>query len=99
MLTPSYLCTASYALPFADKAKALLIPLLGYPSSMTVASLHLLAQVEFGFNSEASLYLFSGMAVRMACDIGLHLNILADTRSTVQRTADTLLWWSCLALE
>lgn len=62
-----------YGVPFADKAKSMLIPMLGYPSTRTVQSLLLLSWHEFGLNNDGSFWSFSGMALRMAQDLGLHL--------------------------
>ncbi|KAL8687185.1 MAG: hypothetical protein Q9224_005225 [Gallowayella concinna] len=52
--------------PFLERAKSLLIPLLGIPSCDVIAGMVLLSLAEFGNNSEA------GMALRMAQEIGLH---------------------------
>lgn len=92
---------ATYGIPFADKAKQLLIPLLGYPSSSTVAALVLLAYHEFGLNSEPALWMYSGMAMRMAVDLGLHLEVaqIQIQKEGQQCIYDKLLWWSCLLLD
>ncbi|KAF5371179.1 hypothetical protein D9758_004208 [Tetrapyrgos nigripes] len=92
---------ATYGIPFAEKAKQLLIPMLGYPSSNTVASLLFLAYFSFGLNSEGALWTYSGMALRMAVDLGLHQDITSRTAAgdLVQRTADRLLWWSSFVLD
>lgn len=58
---------------FADKAKSMLVPLLGYPSTSTVQSIIFLTWHDFGLNSEGGLWGFTGMALRMAQDLGLHL--------------------------
>lgn len=62
-----------YGVPFADKAKSMLIPMLGYSSTRTVQSLLLLSWHEFGLNNDGSFWNFTGMALRMAQDLGLHL--------------------------
>ncbi|KAK7469053.1 hypothetical protein VKT23_003546 [Stygiomarasmius scandens] len=92
---------ATYGIPFAEKAKQLLVPMLGYPSFNTVASLLFLAYLSFGLNNEGALWTYSGMALRMAVDLGLHQNITGQTSSAdpVQQTADRLLWWSCFVLD
>lgn len=41
-----------YGVPFADKAKSMLIPLLGYPTTRTVQSILLLSFHEFGLNND-----------------------------------------------
>lgn len=80
---------ATYGIPFADKAKSLLIPLLGYPSEATVGALLLLAYHEFGLNSEGALWMFAGMCTRMATDLGLHL---------VRCDCDSHFWWRIKSL-
>jgi len=46
---------ATYGIPFAEKAKQLLVPMLGYPSFNTVASLLFLAYLSFGLNNEGMI--------------------------------------------
>lgn len=55
---------ATYGIPFAEKSKQLLIPLLGYPSLNTVAASLFLAYFSFGMNNEGALWTYSGMALR-----------------------------------
>lgn len=50
----------------------MLTPLLSYPTHACVAAILLLAWHEFGINCESSLWMYTGMAVRMAMDLGLH---------------------------
>lgn len=89
---------ATYGIPFADRAKQLVMPLLGYPSPNTVAGLLLLAYHQFGLNDESSLWMYSGMALRMAVDLGLHLEL---ERAALGKAATfgKLLWWSCFMLD
>ncbi|KAI4089940.1 MAG: hypothetical protein LQ344_005041 [Seirophora lacunosa] len=75
--------------PFLERAKILLMPLLGIPSCDVVGGMVLLSLAEFGNNSESGrsftemsllkrsdhgtgMWMFTGMAVRMAQEIGLH---------------------------
>lgn len=58
--------------PFLERAKCLLIPLFGIPSCDVVGGLVLLSLAEFGNNSESGMWMFTGMALRMAQEIGLH---------------------------
>lgn len=60
--TPGRRLRATRGVPFADKAKEILVPLLAYPSSNTVAALLLLAWHEFGLNSEGALWMYSGVS-------------------------------------
>jgi hypothetical protein len=64
---------ALFGVTFADKAKGMLVALLGFPSPATVQSLLLLAYFEFGLNSEGAFWMYSRMALAMAQDLGLHL--------------------------
>jgi hypothetical protein len=61
----------AYGEPFADKAKRLLIPLLALPSLEVVQSLVLLTYQEFATDRDSALWMYAGMAIRMAQDIGL----------------------------
>ncbi|KAL8641282.1 MAG: hypothetical protein Q9228_001886 [Teloschistes exilis] len=58
--------------PFLERAKGLLLPLLGIPSCDVISGMVLLSLAEFGNNSEAGMWMFTGMALRMAQEIGLH---------------------------
>ncbi|CAM0141484.1 unnamed protein product [Umbelopsis sp. WA50703] len=60
-----------YGEPFADRAKRLLIPLLALPSLEVVQSLVLLTYQEFATDRDSGLWMYAGMAIRMAQDIGL----------------------------
>ncbi|KAF8905916.1 hypothetical protein CPB85DRAFT_1376742 [Mucidula mucida] len=67
--------------PFITKAQELIIPLLHLPTTDVVTGLLLLAWANYGQSSE------SGMAFRMALDLGLH-----ESAAHVIRTR--LLFWS-----
>ncbi|KAF8057613.1 fungal-specific transcription factor domain-containing protein [Lyophyllum atratum] len=60
--------------PFITKAQELIIPLLHLPTTDVVTGLLLLAWANYGQNSESGLWQYSGMAIRMALDIGMHEN-------------------------
>lgn len=51
---------ATYGVPFAEKAKALLLPLLCFPSGITITTLLLLSYHEKGMNSEGSQWMYLG---------------------------------------
>ncbi|CAK7235652.1 hypothetical protein SBRCBS47491_009367 [Sporothrix bragantina] len=57
---------------YLKKAKEQLVPLLSIPAPEVVAGLVILAWAEFGDNNEAGLWMFTGMAIRMAQDLGFH---------------------------
>lgn len=63
----------------------MLVPLLGYPSTRTVQSLLLLSWHEFGLNNDGNLWAFTGMALRMAQDLGLHLVSMNSISSSKQK--------------
>jgi hypothetical protein len=79
--------------PFMTRAQELLIPLLHLPTHDVVTGLLLLAWAAYGQNSESGLWQFSGMAIRMAIDLGLHeLQEVYESAAHVKRTR--LLLWS-----
>ncbi|KAG7452007.1 uncharacterized protein BT62DRAFT_926217 [Guyanagaster necrorhizus] len=57
---------------YIEAAWSLVPPLLRLPSTDVVGGLILLSWAEFGESSESGLWNFSGLAIRMAVDIGLH---------------------------
>lgn len=58
--------------PFAHKAKILLVPLLNLPSHEVVESILMIAWMEMATCHDAGLWMYTGMAVRMAEDLGMH---------------------------
>ncbi|THH19121.1 hypothetical protein EW146_g1969 [Bondarzewia mesenterica] len=58
--------------PFITKAQELVTPLLHLPTTDVVTGLLLLAWANYGQNSESGFWQYSGMAFRMALDLGLH---------------------------
>ncbi|KAL2673764.1 hypothetical protein Neosp_012208 [[Neocosmospora] mangrovei] len=64
---------------FLKAAKEQLMCLLAVPAPDVVAGLIVLSWAEFGSNSgEGGLWMFSGMAIRMAQDLGLHRSDMTD---------------------
>jgi hypothetical protein len=57
---------------FANKAKVLLVPLLNLPSYEVVESILMIAWMEMATCHDAGLWMYTGMAVRMAEDLGMH---------------------------
>ncbi|KAK2763561.1 C6 transcription factor [Colletotrichum kahawae] len=57
---------------FLKRAKEQLVTLLAIPTTDIVSGILVLAWAEFGDNNEAGLWMLSGMAIRMAQDMGLH---------------------------
>jgi hypothetical protein len=62
---------------------------MGLPSADTAAALLFLSYYAFGMNSESELWMYSGMAMRMAVDLGLGRRM--GSRSS--NKADRLLFW------
>ncbi|KAJ7641467.1 fungal-specific transcription factor domain-containing protein [Roridomyces roridus] len=79
--------------PFLTKAQELVIPLLHLPTTDCVTGLLLLAWANYGQNSESALWQYSGMAIRMALDLGLHeISEIYESEAHIVRTR--LLFWS-----
>lgn len=78
---------ASASTPFIAQAQDLIIPLIHLPTTDVVTGLVLLAWLCYGQGSEAGMWTYSGMAFRMAIDLGLHENSeVYETPSHVIRT-------------
>lgn len=60
---------------FAFRAKALLDIEMDSPTVVTVQALVLMSAHEAAFARDARGWLYSGMAMRLAIDLGLHLNV------------------------
>lgn len=56
---------ATFGVPFAEKAKALLLPLLCFPSGITITTLLLLSYHEKGMNSEGSQWMYLGKSAEL----------------------------------
>jgi hypothetical protein len=68
---------------FASRAKALLDVEMDSPSVATVQALVLLSAHEAAFTRDARGWLYSGMAMRLAVDLGLHVDSEAYIRAGV----------------
>ncbi|KAK7053001.1 hypothetical protein VNI00_004322 [Paramarasmius palmivorus] len=80
---------------YIGAAWRLALPLLRLPSTDVVAGLLLLSWAEFGENSESGLWNFSGLAIRMALDLGLHKFVETPSTQTDDVCCGKLLFW-CL---
>lgn len=79
--------------PFITKAQELVIPLLHLPTTDVVTGLLLLAWANYGQNSESGQWQYSGMAIRMALDLGIHENSeIYESHAHLVRVR--LLFWS-----
>lgn len=78
-----------YSIPFLQHAKALVMPALDLPSVDTASGLLMLSYADFGDNNEAGLWMYTGMALRMAQELGLHrepscLNNVEDRQTNLE---------------
>lgn len=79
--------------PFVAKAQELVIPLLHLPAYDVATGLLMLAWASYGQNSDSGLWQFSGMAMRMAIDLGVHENSeMYEDQAHLVRTR--LLFWT-----
>lgn len=84
---------ASASTPFIAQAQELIIPLVHLPTTDVVTGLLLLAWLCYGQGSESGMWQYSGMAFRMAIDLGLHENSeVYETQGHVVRTRH--LFWN-----
>lgn len=85
---------------FAEKAKHLLIPLLNLPSYDVVASILFLAWNELANNHDVGIWMYTGMAVRMAEDLGMHTKSVYDSCVTEEeRSLVCSLFWAIYILD
>ncbi|WVQ95649.1 hypothetical protein IAU59_002747 [Kwoniella sp. CBS 9459] len=81
------------AAPFIAKAQQLVIPLLHLPTHDVATGLLYLAWGNYGQSSESGLWQYSGMAIRMVIDLGIHeVSELYESQAHMVRTR--LLFWS-----
>ena len=78
--------------PFIVKAQELVSPLAHFPTTETVSGYLFLGWSCYGQGSDSGLWQYSGMATRMAIDIGIHeVSEIYDSPAHLVRTR--LLWW------
>lgn len=88
-----------YGQVFQVRAESLLASSLAVPTRETVGALVLLAHLGLSNASESHMWMYTGMAVRMALDLGLHLNQAAEDTTEEDRRADRLAFWPVLLLD
>lgn len=86
-----------YGQPFQVRAESLLASSLAVPTRETVGALVLLAHLGLSNASESHMWMYTGMAVRMALDLGLHLDTVAETEAEAR--LDRLAFWPVLLLD
>ncbi|KAH9214488.1 fungal-specific transcription factor domain-containing protein [Leptodontidium sp. 2 PMI_412] len=65
---------------FSSRAKLLLEIEMDSPSIATVQALVIMSAIEAAFTRDARGWLYSGMAVRLSADLGLHLDLNSEVR-------------------
>lgn len=84
---PIYLCGEL----FGNKAKQIIVVLLAVPSYDIVASLLMLSWYEFGCNRDVGFWMYTGMAIRMAQDLGMHKGNGGGDQNGEESTEDAVL--------
>lgn len=87
--------------PFSEMAKTLIVPVLSWPSLDVIEALVLLSYAEFGAGSDSGLWMYSGMAMRMAMDLGIqHETTIQSLPTQAEQTKARWLFWSgCYAID
>ncbi len=86
--------------PFSEMAKILIIPLLSFPSIEVIEALILLSYAEFAAGSDSGLWMYVGMALRMAQDLGLQHEVsIQSIPNEKHQEKARLLFWAVIALD
>ncbi|WVN89632.1 uncharacterized protein L203_104861 [Cryptococcus depauperatus CBS 7841] len=84
---------AQASAPFIAKAQELVAPLLHLPTHDALTGLLYLSWANYGLNSESGLWQFTGIANRMAIDLGVHeISEIYESPSHLARIR--LLFWA-----
>ncbi|KAK8853507.1 hypothetical protein IAR55_004214 [Kwoniella newhampshirensis] len=99
-IAQKHLQPSEYGNEFYKAAKELLGSMLAVPTRETVIGLILLGHVSLANDSEAEVWMLAGMAVRMAIDLGLHLNPPQESNiPDDERRLDRLVFWPVLLFD
>ncbi|CAO1631237.1 unnamed protein product [Sympodiomycopsis kandeliae] len=87
--------------PFSEMAKTLIVPMLSWPSLDVIEALILLSYAEFGSGSDSGLWMYSGMGMRMAMDLGIQHESTIQSLPTMaeQEKARWLFWSGCYSID
>ncbi|TKY90371.1 hypothetical protein EX895_000369 [Sporisorium graminicola] len=86
--------------PFSEMAKILIIPLLSFPSIEVIEVLILLSYSEFAAGSDSGLWMYVGMALRMAQDLGLQHEVSVQSIPNEKHQEKArLLFWAVIGLD
>jgi hypothetical protein len=82
---------------YADAAKQALLPLLEIPTLEVLQSFILLTWSEWGNDRDAGFWMYSGICVRMAQDLGLASGIGTELNSNTElaQQSELTFWVSC----
>lgn len=103
-IKPSY-TTVDGAELCSQRAKSLVVPHLSLPSLDTTYTLLLLAYCEFARDKDSGLWMWSGLAFRMATDLGLHKSTGMSMREEPNAWNDSesgfrhRIFWCCYHLD
>ncbi|KAB8282186.1 fungal-specific transcription factor domain-domain-containing protein [Yarrowia lipolytica] len=84
--------TENTAIKYSNRAKELVIRRLALPTVETVYTLLLIAYNEFANDMDSGLWMWSGMAIRMCFDLGLHKADLPNLDEEHRETARNVFW-------
>ncbi|PWN28388.1 hypothetical protein BDZ90DRAFT_146931 [Jaminaea rosea] len=86
---------------FSEMAKTLIVPMLSWPSLDVIEALIILSYAEFGAGSDSGLWMYSGMGMRMAMDLGIeHESTIQSLPTKAQQEKARWLFWSgCYAID
>ncbi|CAO1624672.1 unnamed protein product [Jaminaea pallidilutea] len=87
--------------PFSEMAKTLLVPMLSWPSLDVIEALIILSYAEFGAGSDSGLWMYSGMGMRMAMDLGIqHESTIQSLPSKASQAKARWIFWSgCYSID
>ncbi|KAJ3543095.1 hypothetical protein NM208_g3760 [Fusarium decemcellulare] len=88
---------------FANRAKALLDLEIDHPKVATVQSLAILSSYEAAQTRDSRGWLFSGMSIRLALDMGLHLSAASyvenGSMTELEAHARKVTFWACFVTD
>ncbi|UZJ52768.1 hypothetical protein CBS101457_002088 [Exobasidium rhododendri] len=86
--------------PFADMAKVLIIPMLSWPSVEVIEALVIISYSEFAAGADSGLWMYIGMSIRMATDLGLQHEVTINSMANKkQQDRARLLFWAIVGLD
>ena len=92
----------TFGMEFADKAKVFLAPSLSVPSRTTTLAFLMMAWHEFACNLDSAFWMYAGLALRMAIDLGIHRQASTSgprDMSDADFIDDALLFWAVYQMD